>query len=243
MDQEPDLSEQRPEAIRHQIAETRADLTEKLEALEQRVIDTVADATDAVADTVEAVQQSVDDTVQAVKGTVHDTVGSVKHALDVGRHVDRHPWAMLGGSLAAGFVLGRLLPPRPRVGRSITQSSVETLPPRAEAARQSPGFPSAGNGFRPAPAPLPEARVFKRSLFAEFTETCAPEIQKLKGLAIGALMSVARDWIKQSVAPSLGPQLEQLLDRVTTKLGGEPLPGPVLNAPAEGAGTTNGAGR
>ena len=48
MDQEPDLSEQLPREIRHQIEETRSELTEKLEALEQKVMNTVADATSAV---------------------------------------------------------------------------------------------------------------------------------------------------------------------------------------------------
>jgi hypothetical protein len=53
-------------------------LTDKLEALEQKVMATVADARSAVTDTVETVKQSVDRTVQAVTGTVHDTVDSVK---------------------------------------------------------------------------------------------------------------------------------------------------------------------
>ena len=94
--------------------ETRSDLTDKLEALEQKVMGTVADARSAVTDTVETVKQSVDRTVQAVTGTVHDTVDSVKNALDLERHVQRHSWAMLACSLAAGFALGRLLSRRQR---------------------------------------------------------------------------------------------------------------------------------
>jgi hypothetical protein len=87
MDQESDLSEQRPAEIRHHIDETRSDLTDKLEALEQKVKGTASDAKSAIVDTVETVKHSVEDTVQAVKGTVHDTVESVKHALDLGRQV------------------------------------------------------------------------------------------------------------------------------------------------------------
>lgn len=229
MDQEPDLSAQQPEAIRHHIDKTRGDLTDKLEALEQKVMDTVADAKSAVSDTVETVTQSVDSTVQAVKDTVHATVDSVKDALDLGRQVDRHPWVMLGGSLATGYVLGRLLSPRPPVSRPIIQSSVEAFPPRPEAARQSPGFHSAGTAFQPTPPLVPEPRVPEPSLFSELTEKFAPELQKLKGLAIGTLMALARDLIKQSVAPPLAPELERVMDHVTTKLGGVPLSGPVLN--------------
>src|SRR5262249_38838293 len=86
-----------PEVIRQQMEETRAALSEKLETLEQQVVGTVKDARAAVTDTVET-----------VKGAVHDTVETVKETFDVSRQVERHPWAMLGGSIALGFLGGRL---------------------------------------------------------------------------------------------------------------------------------------
>jgi ElaB/YqjD/DUF883 family membrane-anchored ribosome-binding protein len=235
MDQESDLSEQRPEEIRDQIEETRSDLTEKLEALEHKVMDTVAEARGAVADTVATVKQSVDSTVQAVQDTVHDTVDSMKHALDLGRQVDRHPWAMLGGSLVAGYVLGCLLRQRQSVSPAIVQRSLEAFPQRPEAPRPSPGFQAARSD--------PEPRVPEPSLLSEFTEQFAPEMQKLKRLAIGTLMALARDRIKQSVAPALASELGQVMDRVTSKLGGEPLLGPVLDLPGERAYAGNQTGR
>jgi ElaB/YqjD/DUF883 family membrane-anchored ribosome-binding protein len=229
MDQEPDLSAQRPEEIRHHIDETRCDLTDKLEALEQKVMDTVADAKSAVVDTVETVTQSVDSTVQAVKDTVHATVDSVKDALDLGRQVQRHPWAMLAGSLTAGYVLGRLVSQRQPVSPAVTRNAVEALPPQLEAGRRLLDFHPAGIVSPLLPGPVAEPRAPERSLFREFTEKFAPEIQKLKGLVIGTLMAQARDAIKQSVAPPLSPELERVIDCVTTKLGGVPLSGPVLN--------------
>jgi len=243
MDQEQDLSEQRPEEIRHHIDETRSDLTEKLEAVEQKVMDTVADARSGVVDTVEAVKQSVDDTVQAVKGAMHDTVDSVKHALDVGRQVRRHPWGMLAGSLAAGYMLGRLLFQRHPVGRAATRSSVAALPPQPEAGRPLQDVYPAGTMSPPTPPRVAEPRTRARSMFTELTEKFAPEIQRLKGLAIGALMAVARDRIKQSVAPRLAPELERVMDGVTTKLGGVPLSRPAPALPAETAWATNETGR
>ena len=67
MDQQPDLGGQRLEAIRHPMDETRDDFTEKFEALEQRVKDTVADGKRTVAATVATIKQSAGRSVQAVK--------------------------------------------------------------------------------------------------------------------------------------------------------------------------------
>jgi hypothetical protein len=69
----------------------------------------------------------------------------------------------------------------------------------------------------------------------DLTETFAPEIHKLKSLAIGTLMAVARDMIKQTVAPPLAVELERVIENVTTKLGGVALSGPVLDLPADSA--------
>ena len=60
---------------------------------------------------------------------------------------------------------------------------------------------------------------------------------------IGTLMGLARDTIKQSVAPPLGLELERRIDRVTTKLGGVPLSGSVLDLPAKSPCATNETGR
>lgn len=208
-------------------------MTEKLEALEQKVKDTFADAKSAVVETVETVKQSVDSTVQAAKDTVHDTVDSVKDALDLRRQVQRHPWAMLAGSVAAGYVLGRLVSQQGSVNGAVTRSSVEASPPQLEARRRLLDFHPAGTGSAPLPPPIAEPRMPEPSLFRSFTEKFAPEIQKLKALAIGTLMALARDTIKRSVAPPLGLELERVIDRVTTKLGGVPLGGAVPNFPSK----------
>src|SRR5262249_3446394 len=105
-----------PEVIRQQMEDTRANLTQKLEALEQQVVGTVQNTTEAVTQTVETVKEAVQGTVAAVKGTVGDTVdtvketvGAVKDKLDLAACVQQYPWSAFGASVAGGYLIGRLL--------------------------------------------------------------------------------------------------------------------------------------
>jgi ElaB/YqjD/DUF883 family membrane-anchored ribosome-binding protein len=218
MDQESYLSGQQPEVIREQIDMTRSDLTNKLEALEQRVVDSVSEAKEAVTDTVETVKESVDHTIQAVRDTVHDTVDSVKRNLDLARQVDRHPWGMFGGAIAAGFVAGHLFEGLTR------RPSVRPLPQAWRNGRRPMGTPLSAAGPAVSPALDGAAPSFVSSLADKF----GPEIEQLKGLALGAVMSLARDFVKQSLPPSLAPEVGRMADDVTTKLGGKPIAGPVF---------------
>jgi ElaB/YqjD/DUF883 family membrane-anchored ribosome-binding protein len=202
MDQQSDFRPQRPDEIRQHIDDTRDNLTEKLEALEQKVKNTLADARGAVTDTATGVMQSLDCRLQAFKVSVHDGVASVKHALDPGRQVRRHPWTMLAGSMTAGYVMGRLLSEPHPVRRKMIASSAEPLPPapKGRILAAEPGVPEA-------------------SLLSELKATLAPEVRQLEALALGALLGMARDAIKRSIGPSLSLDLAGVIDRVTSKLG------------------------
>src|SRR5438105_2552597 len=90
--------EPEPEVIRHQMEAQRAALGHKLETLENKIIETVDGAREAVAET-----------VQTVKDTVNSSVETVKETFDLRLQVERHPWAMFAGSIAAGFAAGWLL--------------------------------------------------------------------------------------------------------------------------------------
>jgi ElaB/YqjD/DUF883 family membrane-anchored ribosome-binding protein len=231
MDKEPDVAElakQDPEVIRSQIEETRSSLTEKLETLEQEVKETVVEARTAVTETVETVKETVENTVEAVKETVQGTVETVKHTFDLPGHVDRHPWAMVGGSLLAGFVVGGFLP-RPRIGWSGPTRDRG----RESFLRSAPG--AEAEGFREPSRPAesvswPEAapKSSERSLLGSLNDTFGSEITKLKGLAIGAALGLVRDAVVPSLPPTLTPRVREVIDSITTKLGGEVIQGPLL---------------
>ncbi len=224
MDQEPNLTGQPPEVIRQHIQETRSALTSKLETLEHEVKETVQSARSAVADTVETVKQTVENTVNTVRGTVQGTVESVKNTFDLRQQVERHPWAAVGGSVAVGFVLGRLVPFEDRVSRGMSRSGEAP----GGVFREPPRPPEPVHEFRAAAGPAAAASSAPGFL-EEMTQKFQPEINKLKGLAIGAVFALVRDMVKQSVPEPLAPQLEQLVDNVAVKLGGEPVRGPLLD--------------
>jgi ElaB/YqjD/DUF883 family membrane-anchored ribosome-binding protein len=117
MDRRPDQEvEPAPEEIRSEMAETRAALTNKLEKLEGRVTETFEDVQHRVEATVDLAKDTVQDTVEKVrstvekaKDTVQDTVEKVKATFDLRQQVNDHPWTMVGGAVAVGFLIGRQL--------------------------------------------------------------------------------------------------------------------------------------
>jgi len=227
--------------------ETRVSLTDKIETLENTLKDTVQqtlhtatdtvenvtgdvqetveNVKDAVAGSVEAVKETVQETVESVKETVHSTVESVKEAFNLRRHVERHPWAMLGGALALGFLGGRLLSGAQRRRQSRRSHRDE---------HAFSGSDTAANVFAPTQAPerrqeaeqQPEEQ--KPSWLGQIGENFGEELSKLKGLALGATFGVLRDMLATSIPEQMKPQLTDVINNVTTKLGGRVFQGPVF---------------
>jgi len=204
------------EQLQLQMAETRASLSEKLETLEQKVVGTVEEATTAVNQTVDVIKESVQGTVTAVNETVKESVETVKESMetvkdwfDVSGHVREHPWAMVGGSVAVGYCLGTILGKTQQIPVSIP---VPYAPYRTES------YSNGGSREeRPRPPETPSAVQSALS-------TWKPEIDKLKGLALGVLFGTVREMITSSVSQHVGEQLKDVFDSATRKVGGEPIP-------------------
>jgi ElaB/YqjD/DUF883 family membrane-anchored ribosome-binding protein len=227
MDKEPDV-------IRQEIEQTRSSLTEKLETLESQVKSTVHNVTAKVEDTVETVKSKVEGTVDAVTSTVESTVQSVKETFNLERQVRQHPFAMAGGTLlfgaAAGYFLTSLR--RPAMPRHWS------APRPAAAPAPAPQRLTGGNGASRVPEPA------RPGLLSGLLEQFGPEIDKLKSTAIGMVLGAARDLLKEKLPPSLSGHVDELVDNVTRKAGGEVIRGRVLpesheaEAPAYSAGGT-----
>ena len=104
------------------IVETRIDIAEKLELLEQRIKDTAEGATMKFS-------RMLNEGTESVTHLVDKT----KAALDPIHKVDDYPWLMLGGAICAGYAIG-LLESRARAQRGV----YAYYPPGAHASRVMP---------------------------------------------------------------------------------------------------------
>jgi hypothetical protein len=213
------------ELIKQQMGQTRASLTEKLEMLENKVLGTVHDTTGTISNTVQQISSTVRDTVHevgtAVRGTtgdvrasVREAVSSARDAVDLSRQMREHPWLMLGGSVFAGYVGGLLLDNLER-GRLPALPSLPASPEKL--------LPQ-GSELRERVESAPPARRTGSSFLRALVDTFAPELDKLKRIALGTALGLVRDKVGESVPPQMKENFTELMDRVTEKLGGEPPP-------------------
>jgi len=134
---------QSPEVIEKKIQDTRESLTDKVALLEQTVVGTIQNATDAVQDTVTTVKSAVQDSVEAVKDSVQESVtsvtDSVKETLDFAQHVRQHPWPMMAGAAFAGMAVGWLIYPR-RHTPTVAAPRTAYTPAAASSEPREPGM-------------------------------------------------------------------------------------------------------
>ena len=182
MDQEQDLSTKGPGEIRHQIERTRESLSRKLDTLEYEVKETVDDA----------------------KSSVKHTVDGVKQSVSIRYQVARRPWSFVGGSVAVGLILGKLI-----TGRNQGAAS----PPAPTTSAWESHRKRVDSG---------------RSVFGALADQFEEEIHGAKEMAIGAVMSTIREVAKEALPNSLSSKVGELIDSATQKLGGEPIRGRVI---------------
>jgi len=181
------------EVIHHQMEATRASLADKLDTLENHVLGTVHQATDAVSHTVEDVKSVVD----TVTDSIQETVQSVKETFNLRDRVREHPWMSVSGAVAVGFLGGYLLP--------------------APAAQQPEPVE-----YPPPEPPRPLSRAESR--YVEETSDFGP-LQKIKELAIGALMNLVRQFAADATPENMKHDVLDLVDDLTTRFGGKPFRG------------------
>jgi gas vesicle protein len=207
------------ELIREQMADTRTALTEKLESLEDKVtsavetaaadvVETVAAVTGSVQESVANVRESVQETIGAVKDSVKEGVNAFQDAFNLPAHFQRHPWLMLAGSMGVGYCAASLLQAAAKKPREQSQRSGDGV-----AASPRP-YKNGRSESVPAEKPAAEGLLDKFS----------PELEKLKGLAIGTLMGTLREIVAPALPGHLSQSVIEIIDSATEKLGGKPVP-------------------
>jgi gas vesicle protein len=196
----------KPDLILYDIEQTRNSLTEKIGMLEDQVRGTVENARD---------------TVENIKSSVEDSIENVKQNLSPTYQVEKHPWAMLGASVATGFVLGSWLAKSPR--RTSSQE-----PPRSAYAPQYTA-PSASSS-RPyrATDDFSEGDWRRRDgsdssrrsngVLGFLTDTFSDEIKMAKSLALAAVVSTVGNQVKRQF-PKFEEQIDLIVDSAAKKVG------------------------
>ncbi len=190
-----------PELIQEQMKETKSQLSEKLESLEQQlhVSEAVQTTRSAVAATAEAVQATAD--------TVTGAIQSVSEAFDVRRQMSQHPWIVLGGAAALGYVAHQLL----------AEAQLKAAPP-LEGASTLGEFPSV-NGLTVDQQVLPVNVAATAAATRAYNETLlmsSPMLQ-LKSLAMNTLVGIARESAALAV-PLVAGYLTANLDRTRSPI-------------------------
>jgi ElaB/YqjD/DUF883 family membrane-anchored ribosome-binding protein len=211
---------EQPEVLREQIRETHEALASKVSTLEDKVVGTVNNTTEAVAETVENVKATVSETVEAVKETVTETIQTVKRTFDIEYQVREHPWPMMAGAVGAGFLAGRLLP---RVTCSVEKSfsNLRSDQPARSAYTSAAAAAPTHNGHGNVPSG-------QESWLGGLAHQFRDELEQVKCIALGTLFGLVRDWAIQNLPEKLAPHVQEVIDNVTTKLGGTKIEGPVM---------------
>jgi hypothetical protein len=171
------------DVIRQEMEETKSQLSEKLESLEIQIAETMQSTGTAVNATVEAVQE----TAEAVTEVVQDAAHSLSNAFDLRRQIDRHPWLVLGGAVALGYLANELL----TVRKQATEKPLEGTPIRhpsidAETQDRTQGVGTAAATRAAVTAAYESGR--RNSAWGQ-----------LRDVAMGAMISVVQEAVSRSV--------------------------------------------
>ncbi len=182
----------------------------ELEAL--RIRRQMEDTRVALSDKLGALEQQVAGTVETVK----DSVNTVRNSFDLKMHVQKRPLTLFAGAAALGLLLGY----RSSAGR--VQHRAETVRNIREArhlARQA------------REQPVTEAN--RSDFLASLGESFEKELSLVKGLAVGAVLGLVRDMAVKSVSGHTQRYLEDALDGVSRRLGGQSTQKPQESEPSK----------
>lgn len=206
-----------PEVIRQDMEETRGSLTEKISILEERVVETVQGASEGVKDTIEMVKEAVEESVCKVKETVGDTVDTMKETFSIRTQVERRPWIVMASAAGIGFLAGHWL----------------SQPEQASVKQPSSRPKRSGNGAQREPAAsfASSQPAGEPGIVDHLGKTFESELTQIKGLAIGTLGGIVRDLVTDIVPDMLRSSVTEVMNGVTTKLGGQAIRERILAQP------------
>ena len=189
------MSDQSPEVIELQMSDTRESLTQKINALETHVVDTLHNATSTVSDLLDSAKTVVPDTVADMKEAVSEQVNTT---FNVTQHTKDKPWAMVGGSAALGFIVGMWL--FRRGGQAMAQPS--------RSRTQADPFPAAAPKPAASAPSAPSAPIRLPGWLDQIVDKLASKVSE----EVRKLGEVALDTVSTSIQHTLEHSVPKLLD-------------------------------
>jgi ElaB/YqjD/DUF883 family membrane-anchored ribosome-binding protein len=216
------------EVIRDEMEQTRANLADKLGALESQVRETVSGATDAVSSTVEGVKGVVE--------TVSETVESVAETFNLSKQVEQHPWMAFGAAVAVGFVAAQVFerwgqpspPPAPPPPAPMPPASLSSIPLQPMHQPAPATEPARGESHGESESLLGSlghsALESLKEVLPDTKEVMNTVVSSASSLAVGSLMGLIRELAATQLPAEWQGEATKLIDQVTTQLGGKPKP-------------------
>src|SRR5260370_3471798 len=175
--------------------------------------------------TVQHARMTVEDTIDSVKSTVSETVDTVKRTFDLEYQIGQHPFiaaglALLGGAAVGAMVKGARHQRWQAPGGAHMFDCGRPVP----RLRQPDGGATQASNWAPTGS-SPESSAEEGGLLNRFGD----EVDKMKGLAIGAAMGIVRDLAKHYIPKTLAAHVDEVLESATRKLGGQPLEGRITS--------------
>jgi ElaB/YqjD/DUF883 family membrane-anchored ribosome-binding protein len=228
--------EDQNDRILKEMEETRSSLTDKLEALEnkvtEKVVQPVACAVERATDVAVDIVDTVKETVHNVSEKVEETTQAVVSAFDLRKHTERHPWLVFGLAATTGCMVGSYVGRRAQRSMSAAEQASWSRPKHVRGTNGAAHHVEASPMRRAPKKAAPEHETWIRE-----------QMRHLGGLAISALMSTIRDLAKRTVPGPLGERIGAEVESMTTSLGAEPIRGDVVGPIAERTGDSKEASR
>jgi ElaB/YqjD/DUF883 family membrane-anchored ribosome-binding protein len=159
-----------------EILETRNAISQKIEMLEHRIQETV-----------EGTRTAVEEMVDRVKDVADEFVDRTKQTFDPTYQVNQHPWAMVGGAILVGYVLGTL---ESRMASGARPSGVYPY--------YSPDAEQEGARVMPTTGRRQQSNVWQ-----DVSQEISGEIEHAKHAVIEVGRTFVRDFFQQAL-PALG---------------------------------------
>jgi len=228
MEESREALAQKIEQLEEKVTETVQTATASVAEATANVLETVQNATASVTDTVGSVTTAVQGTVDTVRHSVEGTVDSVKEAFDLSHQVELHPWLMMTGAVAVGFL-----------GETLLCNSTPAAAARSSQANRSTSQPpfAAMSGQRHVEWNGPSSMAAESRGTSEKSDgwiqqiaaKFGPEISNLESLAVGVFLGSIRDLIVEAVPGSIQKPIADIVDGFTEKMGGRRIPGSVFD--------------